>query len=121
MAPYIRREDWEACECRVEANVHRILAMLAERDIRATFFTLGWIAERYPQVVREIGGKTIQPLIARLQSLQHGIECDANFVDFRWRTGGVDAVAESFDVNPVHLLNQCLCWPEFTPGDRDAR
>lgn len=53
-APYIRREDWEACECRVEANVQRILAMLAERDIRATFFTLGWIAERYPQVVRDI-------------------------------------------------------------------
>ena len=53
-APYIRREDWEACQCRVEANVQRILAMLAERDIRATFFTLGWIAERYPQVVRDI-------------------------------------------------------------------
>ena len=53
-APYLRREDWEACECRVEANVQRILAMLAERDIRATFFTLGWIAERFPQLVRRI-------------------------------------------------------------------
>jgi len=53
-APYIRRQDWDARECRVERNVDRILALLAERDVRATFFTLGWIAERYPQLVRRI-------------------------------------------------------------------
>ena len=53
-APHIRREDWDARECRVEANVDRILALLAARDTRATFFTLGWVAERYPQLVRRI-------------------------------------------------------------------
>ena len=53
-APYIKRSDWEQCECRVERNVARILALLGERDIKATFFTLGWIAERYPQLVRDI-------------------------------------------------------------------
>jgi polysaccharide deacetylase family protein (PEP-CTERM system associated) len=53
-APYIRREDWESRECRVERNVSRILELLSERDIRATFFTLGWIAERYPHLVRRI-------------------------------------------------------------------
>jgi polysaccharide deacetylase family protein (PEP-CTERM system associated) len=53
-APYIARADWETAECRVERNVDRILALLDERDVRATFFTLGWIAERYPQVVRSI-------------------------------------------------------------------
>lgn len=53
-APYIRRDEWDARECRVERNVERILAMLAARDVKATFFTLGWIAERYPQVVRDI-------------------------------------------------------------------
>ena len=53
-APHIRREDWDARECRVEANVDRILALLAERDTRATFFTLGWVAERYPQLVHRI-------------------------------------------------------------------
>ncbi|MBV9890987.1 MAG: DUF3473 domain-containing protein, partial [Rhizobacter sp.] len=41
-------------ECRVERNVDRILAMLAVRGIKATFFTLGWIAERYPQLVHAI-------------------------------------------------------------------
>lgn len=54
LAPYIPRDQWDARECRVERNVERILAMLAERDVKATFFTLGWIAERYPHVVRDI-------------------------------------------------------------------
>jgi len=53
-APYIRRDEWDARECRVERNVDRILAMLASRDTKATFFTLGWVAERYPQLVKRI-------------------------------------------------------------------
>lgn len=53
-APYIRRDEWDARECRVEANVERILAMLERHGTRATFFTLGWVAERYPQLVRRI-------------------------------------------------------------------
>ncbi|MDP1898940.1 MAG: DUF3473 domain-containing protein [Rubrivivax sp.] len=53
-APYIRRDEWDARECRVERNVQRILELLAQHDTRATFFTLGWIAERYPQLVRAI-------------------------------------------------------------------
>ena len=54
MAPYIRRDEWDTRECRVERNVDRILAMLEQHGTRATFFTLGWIAERYPQLVRRI-------------------------------------------------------------------
>ena len=54
MAPHIARDSWDAQPCRVERNVHRLLAMFAQHDARATFFTLGWIAERYPQLVRDI-------------------------------------------------------------------
>ena len=54
MAPYIRRSEWDSRECRVERNVDRILALLARRNTKATFFTLGWLAERYPQLVRAI-------------------------------------------------------------------
>lgn len=54
MAPYIRRSEWDSRECRVEANVDRILALLARHNTHATFFTLGWVAERYPQLVRRI-------------------------------------------------------------------
>lgn len=53
-APYIQRADWDARECRVERNVGRILDMLAAQNTQATFFTLGWIAQRYPQLVRRI-------------------------------------------------------------------
>ena len=53
-APYIARSQWGARECRVEANIDRILEMLDAHGVEATFFTLGWIAERYPQLVRRI-------------------------------------------------------------------
>ncbi|SFC65944.1 polysaccharide deacetylase family protein, PEP-CTERM locus subfamily [Polaromonas sp. OV174] len=53
-APYIARSEWNTRECRVERNIDCILEMLARRDTKATFFTLGWIAERYPQLVRKI-------------------------------------------------------------------
>ena len=48
-APYIHRS-----ECRVEQNIDRILALLSDTNVKATFFTLGWIAERYPELVRRV-------------------------------------------------------------------
>lgn len=53
-APHIPRSDWAIRECRVERNVDRILAMLDDHQTKATFFTLGWIAERYPEVIKRI-------------------------------------------------------------------
>ena len=53
-APYISRDSWPAQECRVEANMDLILGILDEAKVPATFFTLGWIAERYPAVVKRI-------------------------------------------------------------------
>ena len=50
----ISPDTWDARDCRVERNVERILALFAGHGVRATFFTLGWIAERYPQTVRRI-------------------------------------------------------------------
>ena len=54
LAPYIARSQWDTLDGRVEANVERILAMLDEYGTHATFFTLGWIAERYPGLIRRI-------------------------------------------------------------------
>lgn len=53
-APHIKRSDWNSSECRVTGNVERILELLDNRQIKATFFTLGWVAERYPGIVRRI-------------------------------------------------------------------
>jgi polysaccharide deacetylase family protein (PEP-CTERM system associated) len=54
MAPYIQRSDWDSRECRVERNIDTLLALLDKHGTQATFFTLGWVAERYPQLVRNI-------------------------------------------------------------------
>jgi polysaccharide deacetylase family protein (PEP-CTERM system associated) len=53
-APVIDRASWPTRECRVERNVDLILGILAAGNVKATFFTLGWIAERYPDMVRRI-------------------------------------------------------------------
>ncbi|AKU23063.1 DUF3473 domain-containing protein [Massilia sp. MB5] len=53
-APHIAREAWPSLECRVEANIDRILGILDAGQAKATFFTLGWIAERYPAMVKRI-------------------------------------------------------------------
>ncbi|MEC5161310.1 polysaccharide deacetylase family protein (PEP-CTERM system associated) [Janthinobacterium sp. CG_23.3] len=53
-AAHIRPQDWPGIPGRVEGNVERILALLEPAGVHATFFTLGWIAERYPAMVRRI-------------------------------------------------------------------
>lgn len=53
-APHIARAEWDTRECRIERNIDTILAMLDQHQTKATFFTLGWVAERYPQLVRDI-------------------------------------------------------------------
>jgi len=50
----IDRSQWDNIPCRVEGNMHRILNIFAENKVSATFFTLGWVAERYPDLVRRI-------------------------------------------------------------------
>jgi len=50
----IDRDDWETLPCRVEANVDRILSRFQQADVKATFFMLGWVAERYPSMVKRI-------------------------------------------------------------------
>ena len=54
LAPHFPRKHWDTVPCRVERNVDLILALLDQRGAKATFFTLGWVAERYPQLVRRI-------------------------------------------------------------------
>jgi len=51
---YVPRESWNQTRTRVEANVDRIMEMFDQQGVKATFFTLGWIAERHPQMVKAI-------------------------------------------------------------------
>ena len=50
----IERTDWDNHPCRVERNTDAVLQMFADHGVQATFFTLGWIARRYPALVRRI-------------------------------------------------------------------
>lgn len=51
---HISRESWDRLPCRVERNMDVILGLMAETGTKATFFTLGWLAERYPVLVKRL-------------------------------------------------------------------
>nr|WP_294552463.1 XrtA system polysaccharide deacetylase [uncultured Rhodopila sp.] len=50
----VGRADWDGFPGRVEGNTNSILDMFAAADVQATFFTLGWVAQRFPAVVRRM-------------------------------------------------------------------
>ncbi|MDJ0975198.1 MAG: DUF3473 domain-containing protein [Planctomycetota bacterium] len=50
----VDRGDWGAYELRVEASTRRLLDLFDAQGVKATFFTLGWVAERCPELVRDI-------------------------------------------------------------------
>lgn len=53
----IERSSWEWLDDRVERNCEEILELFAECDVQATFFTLGWVAQRHPQLMRRIAAQ----------------------------------------------------------------
>jgi polysaccharide deacetylase family protein (PEP-CTERM system associated) len=57
LAPYIPRDRWEAFPRRVELEVSLLLDLLSQHDTRGTFFILGWVAERAPNLVRDIAAQ----------------------------------------------------------------
>ncbi|MCF6324161.1 MAG: DUF3473 domain-containing protein [Gammaproteobacteria bacterium] len=50
----ITRDDWQSYPHRVELNTHKVLDLFEEKNIKATFYTLGWVAELYPGIVKRI-------------------------------------------------------------------
>ena len=57
LAPSISRDSWNSRESRVVGNTQRLLAIFEQFDVRGTFFVLGWVAERHPQLVRDIAAR----------------------------------------------------------------
>lgn len=57
LAPSIDRKSWDSRESRVVSNTSRLLDMFGEHDVQATFFVLGWVAERHPELVRNIASR----------------------------------------------------------------
>ena len=51
---YIDRKNWASLPRRLDLNIDKILALFSQYDVKGTFFTLGWIAEQYPETIRRI-------------------------------------------------------------------
>lgn len=56
-AGLVSRESWDSWPCRVDRNTRRVLDLVDEHGAKATFFFLGWVAKRFPQLVREVHGR----------------------------------------------------------------
>ncbi len=54
MAGRVKRSDWEGRPSRVEMSTNRVLDLFARHGAKATFFTLGWVAERHPSLIKRI-------------------------------------------------------------------
>src|SRR4030043_427503 len=53
----IDKKQWNRMESRLQKNVDDLLVFLDKYNIKATFFTIGWIAEKYPDVIRKVAEK----------------------------------------------------------------
>jgi len=96
----IDRAEWDRMPSRVVANTRRILALLAEHGTRATFFVLGWVAERHPELVRDIlaGGHELgthghaHHLVYRQTPAEFAADLETSLAALRRAAGGADGV-----------------------------
>lgn len=108
----VARERWTAMECRIERNVDRVLALLDEASVKATFFTLGWIAERYPQVVRRIAEQGHE---VASHGYAHRRACEQDIDQFDQDIRSSKAVLEDLSGQPVLGYRA----PSFSIGERN--
>jgi polysaccharide deacetylase family protein (PEP-CTERM system associated) len=96
--PYIGRERWEQCENRLEASTYRLLAILDEAGVKATFFVLGWNAERNERLVREIArcGHEIG-----IHGYHHALIYEQTPVQFAWELAHCQNLVEAISGRPA--------------------
>ena len=87
----VKPENWDRFSNRVESNTMRVLDIFDRHDTRATFFILGWVAERYPQIVREIDRRGHE---IACHSYRHKLVYDMTLEEFREDTGKAKDILE---------------------------
>lgn len=94
----VERSRWDSYTSRVEANTRRLLELLAKLNVHATFFVLGWVAERFPGLVREIaaGGHELG-----CHSYWHRLIYKLDPAEFREDTRRAKDVIEQISGEPV--------------------
>jgi polysaccharide deacetylase family protein (PEP-CTERM system associated) len=76
----VRMDQWTSLPSRVEMQTERTLELLAKHSVRATFFILGWVAERYPRLVRKIAAASHE---IGCHSYSHQLVYDLTPAEFR--------------------------------------
>jgi polysaccharide deacetylase family protein (PEP-CTERM system associated) len=95
---FINQDQWPALPSRVEWQVHLILNMLEERGVKATFFILGWLADRQPGLIRAIAARGHE---IGCHSYAHRLVYDLSPAEFRADTLRAAAViADASGVSP---------------------
>lgn len=98
LAGSIDRTEWDRRELRVEDNTRRLLALFEASGVRATFFVLGWVAQRRPSLVREIqaAGHEIAS-----HGMSHKLVYDQSPAEFASETFEAKALLEDICGSPI--------------------
>lgn len=97
-AQAIDRRDWDKWPLRVEKNTHRLLDLFDEYQVKATFFVLGWVAERQPGLVREIAVRGHE---IACHGFSHQLVYNQSPEVFREETGHSKSLLEDIAQSPV--------------------
>jgi len=89
--PYVGREAWDRCPSRLEGATYRLLALLNQAHVKATFFVLGWNAERYGTLVAEIAAQGHE---IALHGYHHALVYEQTPVQFSWEVARCCALIE---------------------------
>ena len=77
---HVAAEDWNTCVSRLEHNTDKLLGILDSSNCSATFFVLGWVAEKYPQIIRRIADSGHE---IACHSLRHRLVYEMTPAEFR--------------------------------------
>ena len=95
----IDRGDWDRFECRVEGNTHALLKLFREKQVKATFFVLGWVAERFPQLVKDIDSEGHE---VACHGMTHKLVYEQDREEFYQETIRAKGLLEDLIQKPVH-------------------
>lgn len=98
-ADTIKFEDWRGYESRVERNTLKILDVLDEYRVKATFFILGWVAERHPGIVKEIQKRGHE---LACHGYNHRLVYELSPEDFRKDIRTAKRIIEDISGAPIH-------------------
>ncbi len=95
----IERSNWSSLESRVEANTEKFLQLTEKKGIKATFFTLGWVAERCPNLVRKVADAGHE---VASHGYSHKLVYSQSHEEFRQETESSKKLLEDLSQQPVN-------------------